>query len=425
MKITSRRVVTAVAVLGLLGFAGWRIRQAYEKKEAAEASTQPRAGRGGPGGARVISVSVTQARSGSVREEIEITGSLKPKEQVDISSQVTGRVRAIHIQVGDSVTRGQLIAQLEDAELEQQVRRGEGSQAVVQATLQQRRAELANAKADLDRARQLTDSGLISKQEYEAKVMGFRVVQSQIALAEAQGEQAKAELNELKIRLQQMRIVAPVSGYIAQRFVDMGAVVSPSTPIARVVNLSTLVTVANVPEQAISKLRVGNRALVRVDAFGDQVFTGRVARVSPVLDAATRTALVEVEIPNPTGTLKGEMFVRVRLDLGTTREAVLIPRESLVYRGQQPGVFVLESTRPAFRMVETGASQGGDVEVLSNLAAGTRIVSRGAAMLTEGDQVRVVGEKEAERSEPDRTRPRSAGGAQAQMEATTASRRQQ
>jgi RND family efflux transporter MFP subunit len=186
-----------------------------------------------------------------------------------------------------------------------------------------------------------------------------------------------------------------MAGYVAQRFVDVGAIVSPSTPIVRVVNLSTLVTVANVPERAISRLRVGNRADVLVDAFGDQVFSGRVARVSPVLDAATRTAAVEVEIPNSSGTLKAEMFARVKLDLGTNREAVLVPRESLVYRGQQPGVFVYESQRPVFRTVETGVSLGNQVEVLSNLAAGTTIVGRGASMLSEGDQIRVVQASEA------------------------------
>jgi HlyD family secretion protein len=346
-----------------------------------------------------VSVSVTKAKSGSVREEIEITGSLKPKEQVDVSAQVTGRVKMLTLQIGDFVERGALIAELEDAELAQQVRRAEAAQAVVRATVEQRRAELQNARSDLDRSKQLLDAGLLSRQDFETKQTSFRVVQSQLALTDAQGEQALAELNELKIRLAQMKIYAPMSGQIALRFVDVGAIVSPSTPIVRLVNLSTLVTVANVPERQVSKLRVGNRAMVRVDAFREQAFEGRVARISPVLDAATRSALVEVEIPNRGGALRAEMFARLKLDLGTVREAVLIPREALVYRGQQPGVFVLEQQRPAFKTIETGATQGQQIEVLGNLRAGTTIVNRGAAMLTEGDQVRVVEEKEAERLE--------------------------
>jgi RND family efflux transporter MFP subunit len=391
-----RKTVVALLVVLLATLAGVRIWKAIEIQ--GKASSTPGAG-SRTGGTRVVSVVLAQAQSGTVRDEIEITGSLKPKEQVDISSQVTGRVQRLTVLIGDPVRQGQLIAELEDDELKQQVRRGEAASNVVKATLAQRRAELSNARIDMDRAKQLLDASLISRQDFDTKQTAFRVVESQLALAEAQGEQAAAELSELKIKLQQMRIESPMSGYVAQRYVDVGAVVSPSTPIVRVVNLSTLVTVANVPERAISKLRVGNRANVRVDAFGDEAFSGRVARVSPVLDAATRTAAVEVEIPNSNGILKAEMFARVTLDLGTNREAVLIPRESLVYRGQQPGVFIIQSQRPAFRTVETGVTLADQVEVLTNLAAGTTIVGRGASLLSEGDQIRVVQASEADRLE--------------------------
>jgi RND family efflux transporter MFP subunit len=391
----SKKRTTIVALLVILvSLVGVRVWQAIEV-QGKDSSTPGTASRGG--GTRVVSVVLAQAKSGTVGDEIEITGSLKPKEQVDVSAQVTGRVKRLTVLIGDPVRQGQLIAELEDDELKQQVRRGEAAANVVKATLAQRQAELSNARIDLDRAKQLLDASLISRQDFDTKQTGFRVVESQLALAQAQSEQAAAELSELKIKLQQMKIEAPMAGYVAQRYVDAGAVVSPSTPIVRVVNLSTLVTVANVPERAVSKLRIGNRADVRVDAFGDQVFSGRLARVSPVLDAATRTAAVEVEIPNRSGTLKAEMFARVKLDLGTNREAVLIPRESLVYRGQQPGVFVYESQRPAFRTVETGVTVAGQVEVLTNLAAGTTIIGRGASMLSEGDQIRVVNAKDAER----------------------------
>jgi RND family efflux transporter MFP subunit len=394
MKSRVTKLLALVLLAAAGGFAGYRVWQAFEKKALAERSG-PGQGRGGSA-ARTVSVSVAKARTAPVRQDIEITGSLKPKEQVDVTSKVTGRVERLTLQVGDRVERGQLIAELDDAELGQQVRRAEAALQVVRAGEQQRRAELANAKADVDRAQRLVDAGLLSRQDFETKQTGLRVIQSQIALTQAQADQAAAELRELKIRQQDMRIMAPMSGFIAQRYVDVGAVVSPSTPIVKLVNLSTLVTVANVPERAISKLRVGNRAVVTIDAFGDQAFEGRVARVAPVLDAATRSALVEVEIPNRTGQLKAEMFARVKLDLGSTRDAVVVPRDALVYRGQQAGVFVVESRRPVFRSVETGSTHGDQVEVVANLEPGTTVVNRGAAMIEEGDQIRIVGEREAE-----------------------------
>jgi RND family efflux transporter MFP subunit len=406
MRQNAKKILILLSLAGFFVFAGFRVWEAYKIKQAADAA-KPAARGAGP--ARVVSVSVTQAREGSVRDEIQITGSLKPKESVDVTSKITGRVEKLTVQVGDYVKRGDLIASLDDAELEQQVRRAEAALGVVRATLQQREAELSNAKADLDRAKQLTQGGLISRQEYDTKLTSFRVVQSQIALAQAQREQAEAELRELKIQLEQMKIQSPISGYIAQRYVDSGAVISPSTPIARVVNLSTMVTLANVPEGDISRLRIGNRAIVTVDAYGEKPFEGRIARISPVLDAATRTALVEVEIPNSNAALKAEMFARVKLDMGSMRETVLIPREALVYRGQQAGVYVVDAKRPSFKSVETGINHGQQVEVVSNLAAGTTIVGRGAAMLNEGDEIRVVEEKEAERIEK-QTMPDSSRG---------------
>jgi cobalt-zinc-cadmium efflux system membrane fusion protein len=165
-----------------------------------------------------------------------------------------------------------------------------------------------------------------------------------------------------------------------------------------------MVTVANVPEKDVSRLRLNQRAVVSVDAYGKEEYVGKVARISPVLDVATRTALVEVEITNPQGALRAEMFARVKLDLGAMREAVLIPRESLVYRGQQAGVYVVQSKKPVFRPVDAGATHAGQIEVLANLEAGATIVNKGAAMLQEGDQIRIVESKEAElEAPPDRS----------------------
>jgi len=381
--LKSRKRIVGLAVLAILVvFVGWRIWAAYQKKAATQSRSTT--------AARVVSVSVTEARSGVVQEEILVTGALKPKEQVDVTAKATGRVEKMYFQVGDSLKKGDLIAELEDDELQQQVNRAVAAQGVVRASLAQRQAELSNAKAELDRAKQLFNEGLVPRQEFESKQTQYEVVQAQVRLARAQEEQAKAELNELQIRLEQSKIHAPMAGHVARRYVDVGALVNASTPIIQLVNVAVLVTMANVPEREVRKLQVGNRATIQVDAFGDRKFEGRVARIGPVLDPATRSATVEVEIPNRDGGLKAEMFARVMLDLASTRPAVLIPREALVYRGQQPGVYVLESKRPVFRTIETGLTQGEDVEVLTNLRLGTSIVAHGASMLTEGDQIRIV-----------------------------------
>lgn len=353
------------------------------------------------------------AEIGVVNEMLVLTGSLKPKEQVDVTPKSTGRVQQIHFNVGDSVNVGDLIAEFETDEIEQQVRRAEAAIAVTKASLNQRRAELANAEVQLDRSERLWKDGLISPQDYEMQKTQTEVVRSQVTLAEAQMQQTEAELRELKIRLEQTRIYAPINGQIALRYADVGALLGPNTPIVRVVNLRTMVTVANVPERDVGKLRVGNQARVHVDAFGDRDFSGRVARIAPVLDAATRSAMIEIEIANPGNLLKAEMFARVQLDLASTREAVLLPREALVYRGTQPGVYLIKENRPEFRPIETGLTEGGQIEVLGSLQPGTLVVGRGSTMISDGTRINVV-----EGGEPSPAGPggRSRGGAPAKAQ---------
>lgn len=379
-----KRIVLLLAVVGLGAFAGFRIWESYQRLNTAKAKTK------GQGPGRVVSVTLGEARLGSVRQELTIAGALKPKEQVDITAKATGRVEKINYQIGDRVEKGELIAELEDDELVQQVNRANAALAVARAAADQRRAELANSKSDLERFQALFDQGLIPKREYQAQQTSSQVFESQLQLALAQVRQAQAELNELKIQQQQTRIASPMTGWVARRHVDVGALVNPSTPILTLVNLATMVTVASVPEREVGKLRVGMAAAVELDAFGDRTFTGRIARMSPVLDAATRSAMVEIEIPNPDGQLKAEMFARVKLGTMSTREAILIPRAALVYRGAQPGVYVVQDDQPQFRAIEAGVTEGEHVEALTNLQPGTKIVATGASMLSEGDRIRVL-----------------------------------
>ncbi|MEZ5394286.1 MAG: efflux RND transporter periplasmic adaptor subunit [Bryobacterales bacterium] len=344
---------------------------------------------------------LASANRGQVREVLLLTGALKPKESVDVVAKATGRLQKIYFQVGDRVPKGAVIAELEDDEIQQRVRRAEASLAVSAATVAQRAAELSNVKANLERSKQLFEEGLLSPQEFEQQKTSLAMMEAQVDLAAAQRQQAEAELRELNIQLEQTKIYAPMAGDVAQRFVDEGALLGPSTPILRIVNLATMVTQGNVPERNVGKLRVGNEAEVRVDALPDQVFRGRISRIAPVLDAATRSALIEIDIPNPARTLKAEMFARINLDLGTMREATLIPRDGLVYRGTQPGVYILEGEdqdRPVFRPIETGMTREDEVEVLANLDPGTKIVGRGATMLRDGDRITAGAAKKSKKS---------------------------
>jgi RND family efflux transporter MFP subunit len=391
-KRAIKYLFVALPLIALVGWIGFRVFQAVKSGgQPAVAGQAGGGGRGGPGGARVQPVQTDVVSSGKVSEKVTLTGALQAKERVDVSPKIAGRVTRILVDTGQPVARGALVAVIEDDEIRQQVERSKASIAVVEATIAQRDAELSNAKAELDRKRQLVESGLLSRFDLDALETRHRVAQSQLELARAQRRQSEAELRELNIRQAQTRVSSPIAGLVANRHVDTGAMVSSGTPVVTVVSVSPMVIEAKASERDIARVRRGVPVAITVDSLPGQRFAGRVMRISPLLDAQTRNGLVEVEIPNPGGALKGEMFARVELDLGSARETALLPRDALVYRGEQPGVYVIEAEKAKFVAVETGLTQEDKVELISGLRVGDTVITRGSNLVKDGDKVRVMG----------------------------------
>jgi RND family efflux transporter MFP subunit len=308
---------------------------------------------------------------------------------VDVAPKVGGRLVELRVDLGDAVKVGQLIARLEDGELSQQVRRAEAALQVSRAAVAQREAELDNLKMEAERHQSLERDGIISSQQSAQIQTQVRVGEAQVELSRAQMEESEATLEELRIRLSQTDIFAPISGVVARRYVDAGALLSANDPVVLIINLTRMVTVVNIPERQVFRVQVNDEAKVSVDALGGEETTGRVVRISPLLDAQTRTAAVEIEIPNPEGHLKGEMFARVDLNLTLQREAIFIPRQALVYRSAEPGVFVVDSDVARFQPVRIGAADGDRIEAMEGLEPGQIIVTRGANLLQNGDRIQI------------------------------------
>lgn len=376
-----RRSVLLIAALALGSLVAFRL---YQEMDETSAENEPRRG---PRGQLVEAV---LPEVSTITERVSLVGSLRAKQRVEVTPKLSGRVVEIRVDRGDRVRVGQIIARLEDDELRQQVRRAEASLLVARASVAQREAELRNIQAELRRYRNLERDGIVSSQQLEQIETSVEVAEAQVNLSSAGVSQAEAELEELRIRLSQTEVLSPLTGSVAERYVDPGAMVSSTTPIVLILDLSRLVTVVNVPERAINKIQAGNTARVFVDAVPGEPFSGRVTRISPLLDAQTRTAPVEIELPNPAGQLKAEMFARVDLNLLAEREAMLVPRQALVYRSNQPGVFVVESDLAQFRRIETGVTEGDRIEIISGLSENDTIVTRGANLLKNGDTVQIL-----------------------------------
>lgn len=340
---------------------------------------------------RLPLVDTAQVAEGVLEDRVSLVGSLRPIAEVQVMSKIAGRLEKVLFDVGDAVKAGDLIAQVEDREILQQIQQAEASISVARASIRQREAELENLSRQVVRYRGLFEEHLISRQDLDDVVTRQASAEAQLELTKAQLRQSESNVAQLKINLENTRSYAPMNGFVSRRFVHPGALVSINTTIVTVVDLATLRMIINMVEKDIVRVARGTSAEISVDAFPGRAFPGRILRVSPVLDPATRTGEVEIHVANPSLDLRAEMFARVSLNLGGRRSGLLVPREAVVYRGEESGVFVLNGNRARFRVVQPGITQQNTVEVLQGLREGETVVSMGASLLKDGDQVRVKG----------------------------------
>lgn len=349
--------------------------------------------RSGGGGGRRVSVEVAEIRTGEIHETLSYVGSLLPQASVELFSKEEGRLEKIRVDVGSRVKEGELIARIERDEIVQKVREAEAALQVAQATLKGKEAEMKNLERQSERAKTLFEKNFISRQELDTIETQHYSAMAETELAKAQVVQREAILQSARLSLRNTEIRSPITGYVGKRYFDRGAMVTTNTPIVSLVNMDTVKTLISVVEKDYRRVKPGLVASVTVDAYPGETFTGKVVRVSPVVDMETRTADVEIEIPNPHRLLKPGMSSRVALTVQKKEKTLLIPQAAVMRKDNTVGTFKVddEGRRATFVPLEIGASFDGKVEVISGVAGGDRVVTLGAHLLTEGGRVRVVG----------------------------------
>jgi RND family efflux transporter MFP subunit len=358
---------------------------------------QPGGFGGGFGGQRLpMTVETAPVKRADMATEVTVVGNLVGAQTVEAGPKVAGRLETVAVRLGDRVTRGQTIAKVEDRELQEQVKQAMASYEVSQATIRQREADLRLAQTNLDRSRNLFERQLIPKQTFDDTDARYQAAVAQLDLARAQFSQAQARLEELKINLSNTIITSPVSGFVGKRVLDPGGWVTPNTPFISVVDISVVRMVANIVEKDIRRITEGLPAKVAVDAYPGEEFMGKVAHVAPVLDPATRTGQIEVEIANPNFRLKPGMYAKVSFTVDKKENALVIPTAALVDVGGNKGVFMASRSETGqvanFKKVDVGIVNQTLAEVTGGLSEGETVVTTGAAALREGDRILMPGQ---------------------------------
>ncbi len=340
-----------------------------------------------------MTVEMGTVKRGDLSAHLTVVGNLVGLQTVEVAPKTGGRLMSVSVQLGDRVRRGQVLAKIEDREIREQVNQAEASLEVSKATIRQREADLKVAELNFERSKNLFERQLLAKQSLDDTESRYLSAEAQIDLSKAQLMQTEARLQELRINLQNTSVTSPVDGFVGKRHVDPGAMVSQNSPVASVVEISRLKLIVNVVEKDIRLVTVGDSGAVEVDAYPGETFQGRIARVAPVLDPATRTASTEIEIPNSDNRLKPGMYARVSLTVEERKGTLVAPKTAVIDFEGKRGVWMAnDEKRARFVAVELGIEDTDHIEIKAGLTEGDQIVTTGATAVRNNDQLMIAGE---------------------------------
>ncbi len=408
-----RKTILIVVILVAVAGGAWYYRSGGGDTAAASPN-QPTGGggpgRGGPGGRAPMPVDMAPATRREVVDYITVVGNLIGQATVDVVPRVGGRIDSIPVKLGDRVKKGQTVAKIEDDQIREQINQRMASLKVNEANVQQRESDAKLTETVYARMKAQYDRDLLSKQLLEDAEAKYNTSVSNVAVAKAQLVQMQSSVDELKITLANTTVTSPVDGFVSKRVLDQGAFAGANTVILSVVDIGIVRMVANLVEKDMKRVQPGVQAVVEVDAFPGEQFTGQVSRVAPVFDPATRTAPMEIEVPNPGFRLKPGLYARVKLTVDRRPNALTVPRGAIADIEGKRGVFMLENQVARFHEVKTGLQDNERVEILEGLNEGQRVVTVGTLALRDGDRISVVGEPNGEGGRGGRGR-RGGGGA--------------
>ena len=310
-----------------------------------------------------------------LRPFIDALGTLNPNEEVTISAEIEGILRSVKVDEGTPVSKGMLLATIDDTNYTHEVRRDE-------AALRQAEANLANTKLEFKRKDALYKEELVTQQQFDD-------VSTRLSLGESEIERTKALLSLARERLAKTKVYSSLASVVKEKKVSVGDFVKNGTPLFSIIQTNPLKLNFAVPEKEVGKLKVNQDVSLKVDGFPDREFKGRVSLVYPHVDDRTRTLTVEALIPNESGTLKPGLFAKVTLYTGAEKDTVLVPVTSLLYEEDRVKVFIIEGDRAKERRVRLGSKYGEEMEIVDGLKDGEKVAISGQANLSEGVKVAV------------------------------------
>jgi RND family efflux transporter MFP subunit len=389
-SVGQRIVISLIVLLGVAGSLGWLI---FERLDEQKVTPGP-----GGGASKAVPVEVASVRRGSMELRRAFSGALEARAQFVVAPKVNGRVERLNVNLADTVTRGQIVAELDNAEYVQAVAQARADLEVTKANLAEAKSVLEISIRELERIDKLRGRGITSESQFDIAKANQLAKKAQLEVAAALVNRAESALEIANIRLGYTKVTAGWSDgneqrIVAERYVDEGETVSANAPLLRIVELDPITAVIFVTEQDYARLRTGQPAVLTTDAFPAKQFQGYIERIAPVFRQATRQARVELTIANKGLLLKPGMFIQATVVLDRIHDTTNIPEQALTVRDEQNGVFVVnaDGQSVAWRKVKVGIREGGRVQVDGEGVSG-RVVILGQQLLDDGSAITIAAE---------------------------------
>lgn len=360
-----------------------------------------------------VTVNKATTHTGKLTGGTVVSGKLEALSSANVVPKMAGKVASIPVDVGSEVAEGNLLVSLDAADLSAlvdlsaaQLDKARNSDLPTQKnqaelTLANAESSFKTAEADYQRNKQLRDSSVISKQQFEQSEKTY--VQAKAAYEAAQNSldilvnatipetirQSEAQLNKARADFANSVIKAPIGGIVTARNINPGEMASPTQPVVTIVNLDTVVVQANVNENQVNGLKVGQEVRVKISSVQEEPLKGTITNIALAANSSTKVYPVKVQIPNPGHTLKPGMFAEVYLDTKDDEAGIVIPREALTKVDDKNFVWVISNDQVSKREVVPGQSDGKNVIIKSGLKEVEDVAVTNIDALKEGTKVSI------------------------------------
>jgi membrane fusion protein, multidrug efflux system len=325
---------------------------------------------------KVVNVRVGTVEKRPLKPFVEVVGSLKPWEEVVISSELDGMLRKLLVEEGSPVSKGKVLAEINETDYRLDAERAH-------AAMKQAEATLENIKIEFQRKEALYKEELVTRQQYDD-------VATRLIVARGDVDRARAGLSLAREKHHKSRLYSPLNGFVKEKKVSVGDYLRNGSPLMTVIRIDPLKLTFSVPEKDVGSLKIGQEVNFKVDSFPGREFKGKLNIIYPSLDEKTRTLQAEAAIPNKDNVLKPGLFARSTIYTGDTRDTVVVPVTSILYENERIKVFVVEGGKAKERNVKVGGKYGDHIEITEGLQGGEQLVTVGQNNLAEGSKVNVA-----------------------------------